>query len=123
MNLQQLFEKFYILEDQNLFEAVTTTEADKQLASLDLKYRKKIVTAIEMFCKVGTKYKNLNVLDETLYELKPEGVRAYFSYHPTKRKIIIVGFICLKKTQKAPEQFIEQAHRNIDNYLKEEQNG
>jgi len=38
-------------------------------------------------------------------------------YDKTRRRIIIVGFITLKKTQKAPKQYKEQAIRNIEKYL------
>jgi len=50
-----------------------------------------------------------------LFEIKPKGVRAYFKYE--KNRIIIIGFITLKKTQKAPQRYIEQAIINIKNYL------
>lgn len=120
--LKKLLEQLTaILNEQDLFEVITLDEAVEQLKALDKKFQKRIATAIEMFSKVGTKYKNINRLDDTLFELKPEGVRAYFVYHPTKRSIIIIGFIALKKSQKAPPEYIEQAHHNIDKYLKEEQ--
>ncbi|MDD3436343.1 MAG: hypothetical protein PHC64_04230 [Candidatus Gastranaerophilales bacterium] len=37
-----------------------------------------------------------------------------------ENKIIIIGLIVLKKTQKAPKRFIEQAIRNIEDYKKKE---
>ena len=48
--------------------------------------------------------------------------KVYFMYHPKLRKIIIVGFICLKTTQKAPSRYMEQARRNIVKYLEQEAN-
>jgi len=66
---------------------------------------------------VGNKYKNINDLGNGLFELKPDNVRAYFKYE--KDRIIIIGLIVLKKSQKAPKRFINQALKNIDNYLKE----
>ena len=82
----------------------------------DREYRK-ITIAISVFEQVGTDYKNLNNLGNGLYEIKPDNVRAYFRY--IKNRIIIVGLIVLKKSQKAPKHFIEQANRNIERYLKE----
>ncbi len=101
------------------FTAEYTDEAKIQLRELDYDNREKIVEAIGIFEKVGTKYKNINDLGDGLFEIKPKGVRAYFMYDPARRKIIIVGFICLKKTQKAPKQYIKQARTNIKNYIKE----
>ena len=63
--------------------------------------------------------KNINSLDYDLYEIKPSGVRAYFRYDKKRRRIIIIRFICLKKTQKAPKQYMKQAVRNIERYLKD----
>ena len=123
MNLRQLFEKFYILEDQEkLFEAELTDEAEEQLVALEEPYKSRISTAIQTFELIGTKYKNINKLGNGLFEIKPKDVRAYFKYHPDRKRIIIVGFVCLKKTQKAPKQNIEQANKNIDNYINNERN-
>ena len=61
--------------------------------------------------------KNINDLGNGLFELKPDNVRAYFKY--IKNRIIIIGLIVLKKSQKAPRRYIEQAHRNIEKYLQE----
>ena len=121
MNLRQLIEKFYILEEQEkLFVAEYTEEAEKQLYALENPYRERITTAIEIFEGIGTKYKNINDLGNGLFEIKPQDVRAYFKYHPDRRRIIIIGFVCLKKSQKAPKQNIKQAHKNIDNYVNNE---
>lgn len=97
------------------FIAEYTDEALEQYKALDVNSQDKILEAIKIFEEIGTKYKNINSLGDGLYEIKPKGVRAYFKY--AKKRIIIVGFIVLKKTQKAPQRYIEQAHRNIDRYL------
>ena len=104
--------------EEKLFEAEYTDEAKEQLNELDKENYKKITTAIQIFEQIGTKYPNINNLGRGLFELKPKGVRAYFRYHPNRRKIIIIGLVVLKKSQKAPRQNIEQAERNIADYLK-----
>jgi len=101
------------------FTAEYTKEAVVQLKELEYTNREKIVEAIGLFEQVGILYKNINDLGDGLFEIKPKGVRAYFMYDPTRRKIIIIGFVCLKKTQKAPKQYIKQARINIKNYIKE----
>ena len=104
-----------------LFEEEYTKEAMEQLSLLSLPYKSKIIEAINIFEHVGIAYKNINNLGDGLHEIKPKDVRAYFRYY--KNRIIIVGFIVLKKTQKAPKRYMEQANVNIKNYIKEIENG
>ena len=111
---------FLFEEQEKLFEAELTDEAEEQLVQLAPIYKERITTAITTFEFIGTKYKNINKLGNGLFEIKPKDVRAYFKYHPSRRKIIIVGFVCLKKTQKAPNEYKKQAERNIQNYLDKE---
>ena len=99
------------------FEAEFTEQALEQLEQLTDTDARKILKAINIFEQVGTKYKYINDLGNGLFELKPDKVRAYFKY--AKNTIIIIGLIVLKKTQKAPARYIEQAHRNIDKYIQE----
>lgn len=110
-----------LLEFQDyLFDDEWTEEAINQFNEMETLFQDKILKAIEIFEKVGTKYKNLNSLGNGLYELKPKDVRAYFKYHPDKNGIIIIGLVCLKKTQKAPKQNIKNAQNNISKYLNKE---
>ena len=101
---------------EKLFTAEYTDEAKEQLFELDETSQDKIVAAIKAFEILGTKYKNINQLDYDLFEIKPKGVRAYFQYDNERRRIIIIGFVTLKKTQKAPKQYMKQAVKNIENY-------
>lgn len=103
------------------YTAIITDEAEEQLLELSSEDRETILEAIKTFELIGIGYKNLNKLGNKLFEIKPQGVRAYFMYHPKVRRIIIIGFITLKKTQKAPERYKEQARINIAKYLKEQE--
>ena len=98
------------------FKAEYTDEALEQLRKLEKPWQKKIIKAVSIFEEVGTDYRNINDLGNGLFELKPDNVGAYFKY--LDNKIIIIGFIVIKKTQKAPKRYIEQATKNIENYLK-----
>lgn len=102
-----------------LFTAEYTEEAKSQLKELAPENREKIIEAIGIFEKVGKLYKNINDLGDGLFEIKPKGVRAYFIYYPNRRRIIIIGFICLKKTQEAPKRYMQQARNNIKKYIQE----
>lgn len=99
------------------FTAEFTEEAEEQLLTLSFDNRKKIAEAIRIFENIGTLYKNINDLGDGLFEIKPKGVRAYFMYDHTRRKIIIIGLIVLKETQKAPPRYMKQARKNIEKYL------
>ena len=102
---------------ERIFTAEYTDEALEQLSRLeDIEYEK-IMKSIYVFERVGSRYKNLNNLGNGLYELKPDNVRAYFMY--AKNRIIIIGLIVLKKSQKAPARYIKQARQNIEKYLSE----
>ena len=103
------------------FTAILTDEAIEQLLQLSAENQETILEAIRTFELIGIGYKNLNTLGDKLFEIKPKGVRAYFMYHPILRKIIIVGFICLKTTKKAPSRYKEQARKNVEKYLLQEQ--
>lgn len=110
-----------MLKQEKLFIAEYTKEALKQFSELDIDNQDKILSAIKSFEILGIKYKNINDLGNELFEIKPKGVRAYFQYDK-ERRIIIIGFITLKKTQKAPKRYIKQALENIKNYKKELKN-
>ncbi len=111
-----------MLKQEKLFIAEYTKEALKQFSELDIDNQDKILSAIKSFEILGIKYKNINDLGNELFEIKPKGVRAYFQYDKERRRIIIIGFITLKKTQKAPKRYIKQALENIKNYKKELKN-
>lgn len=102
------------------FTAEYLPEALEQLAELSEENQDKILEAIGIFEEVGTDYKNINDLEGGLFEIKPKGVRAYFMYNSNRRGIIIIGFICLKKTQEAPARYKKQARKLITDYLAKE---
>ncbi len=103
--------------EQKIFTAEFTLEAVEQLMALSAENKEKIAEAIRVFELVGTAYKNINNLGNGLFEIKPSGVRAYFMYNPIKQRVIIIALIVLKKTQKAPKQYMEQARLNVQKYL------
>jgi phage-related protein len=100
-----------------LFTVEFTKEAKEQANKLDKVRKNKLANAIIIFEQVGTRYKNINDLEDGVFELKPDDIRAYFEYY--EGRVIIVWLVVLKKSQKAPKRFIEQARRNIANHIKE----
>ena len=103
------------------FQAEYTNEALKQIEELEYNNKKKIFKAINLFEYLGKNAKNSRDLSNNgLFEIKADNIRAYFKYF--ENKIIIIGLIVLKKTQKAPKRFILQAIKNIDKYITERGN-
>lgn len=92
-------------------------EAEKQFYKLQKQDQKKLFKAVGLFEFLGAEAKNTKSLGNDLFEIKVDKIRAYFKYF--ENKIIIIGIIVLKKTQKAPNRYIEQAHKNINKYIKE----
>ena len=89
--LQEILEKFYILEDQEkLFTAEYTDEAEEQLLALEDIYYDRITTAIKTFELVGTKYKNINDLGNGLFEIKPKDVHICLEEEQKKRKLVTI---------------------------------
>jgi len=111
-----------VMKNKKLYTAEYTQEARNQILELSKENRIKIISAISAFEQIGTKYKNLNNLGNGLFEIKPSGTRAYFAYDEKRKAIIIIGFVTLKKTQKAPKRYIEQAIKNIENYKRSRSN-
>ena len=104
--------------NEKIYTAEYTKEAEKQLFELSTENQDKILSAVRAFEILGNKYKNINDLGESLFEIKPKGVRAYFMYDKKRKRVIIIGFITLKKSQKAPKRYIKQARSNIKEYIR-----
>lgn len=98
-----------------MLKIIYADESEEHLLELDKISRNKILKAIEIFKVLGKNARNSRDLKNGLWEIKADNVRAYFKYF--KGKIIIIGLIVLKKSQKAPARFIEQSLRNIENVI------
>ena len=92
-----------------------TQDAENELRSLDKQNQKRVLRTVAIFEELGKDGVNSRPLNkEGLFELKSDKVRIYFMYH--ENKIIIIGLIALKKTQKAPERYKEIAMTRIEKY-------
>jgi len=100
-----------------MFEIILSNEAQEQFNNLDKTSYKKVFKDLEKFEKLGNRAINSRDLAKGLFEIRTDNIRSYYSY--AGNKIIIVGLIILKKSQKAPQRFIEQAIRNIQKTKKE----
>ena len=96
-----------------MFEVNLTDEAREQLFNLDKNSVKKAVKDYKKFEVYGDKGVNSRPLGLGLFEIKTDNIRSIYSYE--NNKIIIVGVVFMKKTQKTPKAMIEQAIKNIEN--------
>ncbi len=103
-----------------MFKAIFSDEAMLQMENLDRISKKKAAKAIRNFEELGQYAHNSRNLGD-IWEIKTDNVRIYFDYE--ENKIIIIGLVVLKKSQKAPKRFIEQAKRHIDRVRQKIKNG
>ena len=81
----------------------------------------KIVAYMDMLEEFGTRIGEpvTKHLDGEIWELRPLKNRLLYAYYKDNKFIILHHFV--KKTQKTPKREIEQAKRNLQDYL--ERNG
>lgn len=104
--------------EDNKFNIEFTPEAKMELAALDKQNQKRTLRTMRNFEAFGKDAVKSRQLDNPgLYELKCDKIRAYFTYY--KNKIVIIGLITLKKTEKAPPRYKQEAHSRIQKYIKE----
>lgn len=77
----------------------------------------KIVAYLDMLEEMGTRIGKpvTKHLDGEIWELRPLRNRFLYAYYKDNRFVILHHF--LKKTQKTPRREIEQAKRNLQDYL------
>lgn len=77
----------------------------------------KIVAYLDMLEELGTRIGEpvTKHLEGEIWELRPLRNRLLYAYHKDNKFIILHHFI--KKTQKTPKREIEQAKRNLQDYL------
>ncbi len=102
--------------ENKIFTAEYTQEAINDLKGLDKQNQKRVFKSVMLFEILGKDGVNSRPLDKNgLFEIKSDKVRIYFMYQ--NNKVVIIGLITLKKSQKAPERYIKEAHSRIERYL------
>ena len=83
---------------------------------------KKIVEYLEVLSQYGTRAGKPYVdhIDGDIWELRPTNDRVFFFYWKDKTYLMLHHFI--KKTQKTPVREIEQAKRNLADFLERSKN-
>lgn len=91
----------------------------KALTSKDSRIRlKKLVEHVEYLKAFGTQVGEpvvKHIRNTDLWELRPSSDRVFFAYWKNNTFVLLHHFV--KKTQKTPPREIEQAQRNLKDYL------
>lgn len=98
------------------FTVELTDEAIEDFRGLDKVSQKKISKAFEWIEAVDIAFVNTKHLEDDLYEIKTDNIRALYGYY--QDKTIIVTLIFLKKTQKTPSRVKERAKNILRRELK-----
>ncbi len=91
------------------FVVELTDEAKDDFRALDKSSQKKISKAFEWIEEYDIDFVKTKHLEDDLYEIITDNIRALYGY--TNNQLIIVAVIFLKKTQKTPVKFKEKAKR------------
>lgn len=106
--------------ENNKYNIFFTPEALDDIKNLDTQNEKRAMRTIRLFEIFGSDAVNSKRLDDNgLFELKCDKVRIYFSYY--WGRLVIIGLVTLKKTQKAPPRYIIAAYARIDKFIKSRQ--
>ena len=93
-----------------------TDEAKEDFKKLDKNAQKKITRAFEWIEEYDIEFVETKHLEDDLYEIITDNVRALYGYQ--KEQIIVIAVIFLKKTQKTPVKFKEKAKRILKREIK-----
>jgi len=94
-----------------------TDEAKEDFRKLDKSSQKKITRAFEWIEKYDIDFVETKHLEEDLYEIITDNVRALYGY--AEDQVIVVAVIFLKKTQKTPIKYKEKAKKIIKREVKQ----
>lgn len=95
------------------FDVKLTENALEDLKNLEKVDRNKVLKSYDIIMNVDINAVNTKPITSKIYEIKTDRVRSLYAY--SENKIIIVGVVFIKKTQKTPKSMITKA----ENVLKE----
>jgi len=98
------------------FDVKLTENALDELNGLQKPDRNKVLKAVDIIMNVDIKAVNTKPLTSKIYEIKADKIRCLYVY--SGNKIIIIGVIFVKKTQKTPKAMIAKAENILKEYIK-----
>ncbi len=98
------------------FDVKLTENALQELNILEKADRNKVLKVFDIIINVDINAVNTKPLTSKIYEIKTDKVRCLYAY--SNNRIIIVGVIFIKKTQKTPKTMIAKAENVLKEYIK-----
>ena len=98
------------------FDVKLTENALEELNTLEKTDRNKVLKAFDIIINVDINAVNTKPLTTKIYEIKADKARCLYVY--SDNRIIIVGVIFIKKTQKTPKIMIAKAENVLKEYIK-----
>jgi len=96
---------------QMKFKITKLPQAEKEISDLSKEQQSALQKDFETIKNLGIEYVKRRHLRDDLFEIKTNDVRSLFSYRDNK--IILIGLVYEKRTNKAPEYFIKLAIKRL----------
>lgn len=89
------------------YKVILHKQAQKELNKLELTYSKEADSDYRNIQEKGIEHVTIKPVRQGLYEIKSKSVRSLFIFKDNK--IILIGVVFLKKSNKIPDRYIETA--------------
>jgi len=96
------------------YEVILTNEAKEEFLRLEKFLQEKIQADYNLIYDFDINAVIIKPLGHKIFEIKTDNVRSLFKYQ--KDRIIIVGLVFVKKTQKTPKEILKLAKKRLENY-------
>lgn len=96
------------------YEVILTEEALDEFYCLEKNLQKKVQEDYNLIYDFDISSVITKPLGKKIFEIKTDNVRSLFKYQ--KDRIIIIGLIFLKKTQKTPKEILKLAKKRLEKY-------
>lgn len=96
------------------YEVLLTDEALNEFQNLETQVQNKVQADYNLIYDFDINAVITRPLGNKIFEIKTDNIRSLFKYQ--KDKIIIVGLIFVKKTQKTPKEILKLAKKRLENY-------
>ncbi len=82
-----------------------------EISKLEQNQQDLLKNEYETIEKMGIEFVRVKHLQDKIFEIKTREIRSLFKY--TNGKIIVIGVVFVKKTQKTPKEIIKLAKRRL----------
>ena len=93
------------------FIVIRTKKAAEDFNNLSQSQQGAVEKDYQVIEKKGIEFVKRRFLEDAIFEIKTDDVRSLFKFE--ENRIIIIGLIYVKKTQKIPKQVLKQAKKRF----------